>query len=342
MIKKICYFLGGMALILWTSYIDAYSVLASDNNFYDNLVELQGGDIQPPSFNVSSLNVDKAYVGVDESVKISMEVSDNQSGVRQVSVYYKKPQTKEWEVIDLYLNPITQKYEGSIEVTALTESGGWEIAHILLVDYSGNLNQVNNFNAQPEYGGEDLSRGNFEVIPDLNERPFPDVEVGKWYTTHIQEFVSLGFLKGYSDGTFQPQNPITRAEFVKIVNKAFGLAEKVSPVDDLPFTDLDSVWKFDELKIALAAGYITPATEFRHNAPINRQEAAKIVGSLLNIQGQGNLDFIDADEIASWAQGYVQGLVEAGILTKNETYRPKDPITRAEAVKMLNIARGLY
>ena len=172
---------------------------------------------------------------------------------------------------------------------------------------------------------------------------FPDVEEGKWYTSHIQEFVSLGFVKGYSDGTFQPQNPITRAEFVKIVNKAFGLADKFTPVDEMPFTDLDSQWKKDELKLALAAGYITPATEFRHNAPINRQEAAKIVGYLLgdNLQSGLPLEFTDADEIATWAQDYVAGLVEVGVLSKNETFRPKDSITRAEAVKMLNIARGL-
>lgn len=185
---------------------------------------------------------------------------------------------------------------------------------------------------------EDSNNGN-------NNAPivFPDIEEGKWYTSHIQEFVSLGFVKGYSDGTFKPQNPITRAEFVKIVNKAFDLSSQFTPVTDLPFTDLDSEWKKDELKLALAAGYITPATEFRHNDPINRQEAAKIVGYLLGskIQAGLSLDFTDASDIAPWAQDYVAGLVQVGVLSKNETFRPKDPITRAEAVKMLNIARGL-
>lgn len=175
------------------------------------------------------------------------------------------------------------------------------------------------------------------------EMSFPDVELGKWYTSHIQEFASLGYINGYADGTFKPQNSITRAEFVKIVNKAFELAEKYTPVTDLPFTDLDSQWKKDELKLALAAGYITPATEFRHNAPINRQEAAKIIGYLLEdtLTSDSNWEFADSHEIATWAKVYVAGLVEAGVLSQNESFRPKDPITRAEAVKMLNIARGL-
>ena len=195
------------------------------------------------------------------------------------------------------------------------------------------------YTATDKSGNQAKFMRNVKVI--ASDAPFTDVEANKWYTEHIMSFVKKQYINGYDDGTFKPQNPITRAEFVKIVNKAFGLTDKFTPVENLPFTDLDSEWKFDELKIALAAGYITPATEFRHNDPINRQEAAKIVGSLLNIQGQGNLDFTDADEIAPWAQGYVQGLVQAGVLSKNETFRPMDSITRAEAVKMLNIARGL-
>ena len=177
----------------------------------------------------------------------------------------------------------------------------------------------------------------------MKERPFPDVEVGKWYTSHIQDFTTLGYINGYSDGMFKPQNSITRAEFVKIVNKSFGLADQYKPVTNLPFTDLDSQWKKDELRLALAAGYITPATEFRHNEPINRQEAAKIVGYLLGdkLQSGLTLEFTDKDEIATWAQDYVAGLVQAGVLSKNEMFRPKDSITRAEAVKRLNIARGL-
>ena len=174
-------------------------------------------------------------------------------------------------------------------------------------------------------------------VPDseITDTFFTDVEEGKWYTQHINDFVQKGFIQGYSDGTFRPNNVITRAEFVKIVNLAFGLTDKVT---DLPFTDLDTEWKKEELKIALAAGYITPATTFRHNDPINRQEAAKIVGSLLNLQGDGKVDFADKDLIASWAINYVDALVDGGILTSNSEFRPQDPLTRAEAVKMLNLA----
>ena len=171
-------------------------------------------------------------------------------------------------------------------------------------------------------------------------KSFADVEDGMWYSEYIRDFVNKGYVLGYSDGTFRPNNWITRAEFVKITNLAFGLTDKVT---NLPFTDLDTSWKQEELKIALAAGYITPATQFRPNDPISRQEAAKIVGYLLGnkIQSGLTLDFKDADNIADWAKDYVAGLTSSGVLSKNENFRPTDSLTRAEAVKILSISSEL-
>ena len=89
----------------------------------------------------------------------------------------------------------------------------------------------------------------------------------------------------------------------------------------------------------MAAGYITPAETFRHNDPINRQEAAKIIGSVLNLTGDAEkLQYSDADSISDWAKGFVQALVEEGVLTQKENFRPKDAIRRGEAVKMLEVA----
>ena len=163
---------------------------------------------------------------------------------------------------------------------------------------------------------------------------FSDTE-GHWSAPYVEKFFELGYVNGYEDGTFKPQNPITRAEFVKLVNRAFELEEKVGKI---PFTDLDREWKVEELKIALAANYITPAPEFRHNEPINRQEAAKIVGTLLILSDDLIFNFIDENEIAPWATDHVQGLVKEGILSRNEMFRPKDSITRAEALKILFLA----
>lgn len=174
------------------------------------------------------------------------------------------------------------------------------------------------------------------IIKDVTPAgPFTDTE-DHWSNDYVNSFYNKGFINGYADGTFRPDNSITRAEFVKLVNRAFGFTEKV---EEIPFTDLDTAWKVEELKIAMAAGYITPAETFRHNDPINRQEAAKIIGSVLNLTGDAEkLQYSDADSISDWAKGFVQALVEEGVLTQKENFRPKDAIRRGEAVKMLEVA----
>ena len=49
---------------------------------------------------------------------------------------------------------------------------------------------------------------------------------GHWAESTINTFVSKGFINRYSDSTFKPNNSITRAEFIKILNKYFGLSKK--------------------------------------------------------------------------------------------------------------------
>ena len=72
-----------------------------------------------------------------------------------------------------------------------------------------------------------MSRAEFATIAsrffqyaDKNiENPFSDVEEGAWYYQYIMAASDMGLINGYPDGTFQPNNPITRAESCAIVNR---------------------------------------------------------------------------------------------------------------------------
>ena len=55
--------------------------------------------------------------------------------------------------------------------------------------------------------------------------PMEDIS-GHWAEEQIQDFVDNGYIKGYPDGSFKPDNNITRAEFMTIANNAFGYTEK--------------------------------------------------------------------------------------------------------------------
>lgn len=167
---------------------------------------------------------------------------------------------------------------------------------------------------------------------------FKDID-GHWASQDIYDFIDKGYINGYVDNTFRPNNSITRAEFVKIANGVYGFSE----VGEIKFTDVaKDAWYAKEVAIAVKAGYINGKSDsiFDPNAPITRQEAAKIISV---IKGCYDTDynrlesFNDKSAVSSWAMPYVEGVIEAGYMGgySDHTFRSNQSITRAEAVVTL-------
>ena len=75
-----------------------------------------------------------------------------------------------------------------------------------------------------------------------------------WAKTYIEEAVKYGFVSGYTDGTFKPDNPITRAEFTKMLNSAIGNTAET----DINFPDVKSgKWYYNDVQKGVAAGFIS-------------------------------------------------------------------------------------
>ena len=77
--------------------------------------------------------------------------------------------------------------------------------------------------------------------PDA-ENPFPDVDKSHWAYDDIAALAASGFMKGYEDGTYRPENQITRAEVMTVVNKILGRNPSepyVKTLDFNPFNDLE-------------------------------------------------------------------------------------------------------
>lgn len=174
----------------------------------------------------------------------------------------------------------------------------------------------------------------------LNSSIFNDVTNDYWAKSDIEKFVQLGFINGYGDNTFKPEGQITRAEFVKLVNRVFNLTEQ----SNIKFTDVSSSdWYYNELKVAVKYGYINGYEDntFRPNNPITRQEAMKIITTLKNnkdIDIDKIYNYNDFKQIEDWAKPYVEGAIEAGYIKGDEkgNINPQGKLTRAESVTMLN------
>lgn len=161
---------------------------------------------------------------------------------------------------------------------------------------------------------------------------------GHWAETQIKEWANIGYISGYPDGTFLPDNSITRAEFLTLVNKIFKFENKIN----INFIDVrPDYWAYSEIQKGISAGYVSGDKNgtFRPDDFITRQEAAVIINKLLdNTEITDNKpNFKDAYDIDEWAKNSVDIVYEYGILSgfPNGTYRPKKYMTRAEAVSAL-------
>lgn len=110
---------------------------------------------------------------------------------------------------------------------------------------------------------------------------FSDVAAGKWFNNAVSTGVNAGKLTGYPDGTFRPNQSITRAEFAAIAVRF--LSDEVQGVSGGSFSDTAGHWAADAIGRAAAAGWITgyPDGAFRPNQSITRAEAATIINNML-------------------------------------------------------------
>ncbi len=124
---------------------------------------------------------------------------------------------------------------------------------------------------------------NFEVVVGSGETSFSDVESSAWYSPYIEKAKELGIVEGYKDGTFKPGQSITRAEALKIVLEAAGIA--ISEEIDLgfdPFSDVkdgDGQWYTKYVLYAYDLGIVEGYKDqtFKPEQNITRAEFAKIL-----------------------------------------------------------------
>lgn len=161
---------------------------------------------------------------------------------------------------------------------------------------------------------------------------------GHWAEQQIEKWISAGLTGGYGDGTFRPDNPITRAEFSAYVNRAF----KPSAIKSMEsFSDVsETAWYYDDVKVAFTAGIMGgyPDNSFQPDNPITRQEAASVLARLLDLAADDDgISFADDESIADWAKSSVKAVSSFGLMGgyPDGTFRGQNPITRAETVVIL-------
>lgn len=162
---------------------------------------------------------------------------------------------------------------------------------------------------------------------------------GHWAQNTINKWVDKGDISGYPDGTFRPNNMITRAEFVVLVNNAMGYTKTGYAY----FSDVPSYyWGKNAIQTGVEAGYISGDGDgtFRPNDPVTRQEAAAMISRILGLKQNDSQSYryTDSYAISNWAKGVVGAVSDAGIMAgyPDGSFGPNRVLTRAEAVLALD------
>jgi len=166
---------------------------------------------------------------------------------------------------------------------------------------------------------------------------FDDLPKTHWVHDVIYKLCRLGMINEYPDNTFNPDENITRAEFIRILIGALGITELIS--DPPAFEDVHrSAWYYGFVQAAAGAGLVFGYEgRLDPDGPISRQEmAGMLVNALKGIyraEATENVNFTDAEQIAPWFRDQVMIAVVEGLMQgyPDQTFRPESTLTRAEA-----------
>ena len=256
-----------------------------------------------------------------ESGQLTGTVSDAEDGVLPLSAV-----SVTW---DGQKQDFTYNAETGILSTSLVSDGRPHRITVTAKDASGNI-----------------GRASYDVPVAEDYQPvFTDTE-GYWGADYVEFLYDCGVTNGYSDGTFRPNQNITRAQFSVMLFRYLGLEESKYADVVLPFVDADQIEEYavPAVKALYTEGVINGSTGkdgklyFNPQSPLTRAQAAAMIG---RTQEKGyataELAFTDAGKIPAYATFYIQTMAAQGILGgyPDGNFRPNDNITRGQMAKVL-------
>jgi hypothetical protein len=172
---------------------------------------------------------------------------------------------------------------------------------------------------------------------------FRDVPNDYWALPFITALSRRRIISGFNDGTFRPDQPVTRSEYAAMVQRAFDQppSQSAQKYSDIP----SGYWAAPAIQEATRTEFLTgyPGNVFRPNQQIPRVQALVALVSGLGLSAQSPSDqtlqiYQDAEQIPTWATGQVAAASEAGLVVNhpNRTLlNPNQNATRAEVAAFI-------
>ena len=186
---------------------------------------------------------------------------------------------------------------------------------------------------------EDGATTNVYTLTATTAAQFSDVNTGDWFYQNVMDAVAAGIVSGRGDGTFGPNDRITRRDFAIMVSKLLLDGEDAPEATTTPFSDVAANdYGLNAIAYCAENGIISGFDgEFRPGDNITRQEAASVMKNALELTGTTSELFADDAAIATWAKANVYACKAAGVFNGDDhnNFNPTSTLTRAEAASIM-------
>ena len=188
------------------------------------------------------------------------------------------------------------------------------------------------------------------MCPGALAKSFLDVgDEFSWATKSIEKFYKNNIIVGVGEGRFAPERSVTRAEFAKMLALTFDIEKK----DEIAYKDVDkNSWKYEYICMVDAYTVLPNTLDNSYSKDVylpdknaSRQEIVAAIASVIGIEKINMNDYLeenfkDASSVSRKIYALVNCAAKEGLILgyEDSTLRPKDDVTRAEAVVLLDRA----
>ena len=174
---------------------------------------------------------------------------------------------------------------------------------------------------------------------------FCDVPPDHWAWQFVEAIFTAGLASGFPDGTYRPDNPVTRAEMAVFLKKGIHGSSYFPPSPDgsHPFSDIAGHWAEAWIEDLYDEGFTSgfPDGTYRPQNQVTRAEMAVFLKKAIHGSAytspapDGSHSF--SDVAGHWAEAWIEDLYDEGITSgyPDGTYRPENQVTRAEMAVFL-------
>jgi S-layer homology domain len=179
--------------------------------------------------------------------------------------------------------------------------------------------------------------------PSFAQTAFTDVSSNYWAAQFIQQLAERQIIAGFPDGSFRPDEAVTRAQFAAMVRKAF---QKAPQRQAIRFADVpSSFWAYTAIQEAYTTGFLSgyPNNRFQPNQAIPRQQVLVSLANGLEYSASSDTESVlsyynDSSNIAGYARAPIAAATEKQMVVNYPNVRflnPESVATRAQVAAFI-------